>query len=188
VTETGARGNAPAEVDARSSRLRIFAIGGIFVTVDQLTKWWATTALADGPIDVVWTLRFRAIGNTGAAWSVGKGLGPYLGILILIIIIAMYWFRNRIDSGWPFVAYSAIFGGAIGNVLDRLFRGEGWLRGAVVDFIDFQWYPVFNVADMSIVLGGLSLVALSWRSRDEVEGEEVETGPEAADQQADQPT
>jgi len=186
VTETGARGNALAQVDARSSRRRIFAIGGIVVTVDQLTKLWAQTALADGPIDVVWTLRFREIGNTGAAWSIGKGLGPFLGILILIIIGAMYWYRSRIDSGLPFVAYSVIFGGAIGNVLDRLFRGEGWLRGAVVDFIDFQWYPIFNVADMSVVVGSLSLLALSWRSR--AENETVETGPKATGQQADQPT
>ncbi|NOX29542.1 MAG: signal peptidase II [Actinobacteria bacterium] len=186
MTETGAPGHKPAEVDARSSRRRLLAIGGVLVVVDQLTKWWATTALADGPIDVVWTLRFREIGNTGAAWSIGKDLGPFLGILILIIIIAMYFFRSRIDSGRPFVAYSVIFGGAIGNVLDRLFRGEGWLRGAVVDFIDFQWYPVFNVADMSVVVGSLSLIALTWRSGSE--DDTVETGPEAASQQADQPT
>ena len=43
-----------------------------------------------------------------------------------------------------------MIGGALGNVLDRLFRGDGWLRGSVVDFIDFQWCPIFNVADMAV--------------------------------------
>ena len=46
------------------------------------------------------------------------------------------------------VAVGLIVGGAVGNVIDRLFRGDGWFRGGVVDFIDFQWFPIFNVADM----------------------------------------
>ncbi len=52
----------------------------------------------------------------------------------------------------------------MGNLLDRLFRaGNGLLEGAVVDFIDFQWWPVFNVADMAIT-GGAALLALTaWR-------------------------
>ena len=53
------------------------------------------------------------------------------------------------------VGIGLVIGGAIGNVLDRLFRaGDGFLGGAVVDFIDLQWWPVFNVADMAITVGG----------------------------------
>ena len=51
-----------------------------------------------------------------------------------------------------------VLGGAVGNVLDRLLRGEGWLHGSVVDFIDLQWFPVFNVADMGVTIGGALLV------------------------------
>ena len=51
-----------------------------------------------------------------------------------------------------------ILGGALGNLLDRVFRdGHGFLGGAVVDFIDLQWWPVFNVADMAITLGAVAL-------------------------------
>ena len=55
-----------------------------------------------------------------------------------------------------------IVGGALGNVLDRLFRGDGWMHGAVVDFIDFQWFPIFNVADMGVTIGAALLVLHSF--------------------------
>ena len=55
-----------------------------------------------------------------------------------------------------------IIGGAVGNLIDRLFRQEGWLRGGVVDFIDFQWFPIFNVADAAITVGGFLLVLASY--------------------------
>jgi signal peptidase II len=51
-----------------------------------------------------------------------------------------------------------VCGGAAGNVVDRLFRGDAWLRGAVVDFIDFQWWPVFNIADAAITVGAVLLL------------------------------
>ena len=49
-------------------------------------------------------------------------------------------------------------------MLDRLFRGEGWLRGQVVDFIDLQWWPIFNIADMAIVVGGVLLILSTLRA------------------------
>ena len=51
-----------------------------------------------------------------------------------------------------------VIGGALGNVVDRLFRGDGWFHGSVIDFIDLQWWPIFNVADMAITIGGVLLV------------------------------
>jgi signal peptidase II len=54
-----------------------------------------------------------------------------------------------------------VAGGAAGNIVDRLFRGDAWLRGAVVDFIDLQWWPIFNIADAAIVLGAGALVIAS---------------------------
>ena len=46
----------------------------------------------------------------------------------------------------------------MGNVADRLFREQGFFRGRVIDFIDFQWFPIFNVADMAINVGGALIV------------------------------
>jgi signal peptidase II len=50
--------------------------------------------------------------------------------------------------------YGVVLGGVLGNVMDRIFRkGDGFLSGEVVDFIDFQWWPIFNFADMALVTG-----------------------------------
>jgi signal peptidase II len=59
-------------------------------------------------------------------------------------------------------AYALIAGGAIGNVVDRMFREDKWMNGRVVDFIDFQWFPVFNIADSSISVGAVALVCGLW--------------------------
>jgi signal peptidase II len=57
-----------------------------------------------------------------------------------------------------------VIGGSVGNVVDRLFRNDGWFDGAVVDFIDLQWWPIFNVADIGIVIGGGILLLLTLRA------------------------
>jgi signal peptidase II len=60
-----------------------------------------------------------------------------------------------------------VLGGAIGNLLDRAFRpGDGFLGGGVVDFIDLQWWPVFNLADSAIVVGAITLFLLQWQDDD----------------------
>jgi signal peptidase II len=56
------------------------------------------------------------------------------------------------------VVLGLVCGGALGNVVDRLFREDGWMRGGVVDFIDLQWFPVFNLADSAITLGAVAIV------------------------------
>jgi signal peptidase II len=66
------------------------------------------------------------------------------------------------------VAIGMVSGGALGNLIDRAFReGDGLLGGGVVDFIDLQWWPVFNVADAAIVVGALLLFGTQWRDGDE---------------------
>ena len=69
------------------------------------------------------------------------------------------------------VAVGLIVGGAIGNLIDRAFRTDnGFLKGGVVDFIDLQWWPVFNIADAAIVIGGVMMFWLGLKSsKDESE-------------------
>lgn len=137
----------------------IAAIAVAIVVADQLTKTWALNALDDGrTIDLVWTLRFNLAFNTGMAFSRGPGLGPVIGILSLVILVVVLVVLRRQTSTSRLIAGSAVVGGALGNIIDRLFRGDAWMRGAVVDFIDLQWWPIFNIADMAIVLGGVGLV------------------------------
>ena len=68
--------------------------------------------------------------------------------------------RRSVNLAFPMLTVGLLLGGATGNVVDRVFRGHG---GAVVDFIDLQWWPVFNVADTCVVTGALLFVLVSSR-------------------------
>ena len=153
--------------DPRFERLAyLIATAAVVVAIDQLTKWWALNALDDRTIDLFWTLRFRLVFNTGAAFSLIDGLGPVLGLGAVIIVGVLLWIGRVSPDRRTAVALGAIAGGALGNLSDRLFReGDGFLGGAVVDFIDVQFWPVWNVADMAIVVGSAALVLFASRSQ-----------------------
>jgi signal peptidase II len=141
-------------------------VAALVVLLDQLTKHWALNALDTGPKDVVWTLRFNLAFNSGMAFSRGKGLGPVIGALALVVVVGavIALARSRgIQRSWA-LPIGMIVGGAAGNLTDRLFRGDGWLRGSVVDFIDFQWWPIFNVADIGVTVGGAWLLLVTART------------------------
>lgn len=134
------------------------------VAADQLSKTWAVSALDDRVIDLVGSLRLRLVDNTGFAFSIGEGLGPLLGIAAIVISVILWRTRTKLPSGVGQAAVGLVIGGAIGNLLDRLLRGEAWLRGGVVDFIDLQFWPVFNLADSAIVVGVIALFFLFSRA------------------------
>jgi signal peptidase II len=134
-------------------------VAGLWLALDQLTKHWAVNHLADGHVDhLFWTLQFNLAFNSGMAFSRGRGLGPIIGVVALIVIVVLLLSLRRNDSRLGQVAVGMVIGGALGNVADRLFRGDGWLHGSVIDFIDPQWWPIFNVADIGVVVGGILLV------------------------------
>ena len=129
------------------------------VIADQLTKHWALNRLSGGrTIDLVGSLRFNLAFNKGMAFSQATGAGPVIGALGLVIVIVVVSWMRRSARGAAAVAASLIVGGAIGNLVDRLLRGDAWLRGAVVDFVDLQWFPVFNLADSAITIGAATMV------------------------------
>jgi signal peptidase II len=138
------------------------------IVIDQLTKWWALETLTTRTIDLFWTLRFRLAFNTGAAFSMGSDsqFGRYIPFAALLVVALVVWQGRTIGSRLGSVALGLILGGAIGNLIDRLFRAGsgGFMSGAVVDFIDPQWFPIFNIADSGVVVGGFLLVLVSLRT------------------------
>jgi signal peptidase II len=134
-------------------------IAVVVVLLDQLTKHWALDALSDGRIiEVVWTLQFNLAFNSGMAFSRGQGLGPYIAVLATLVIV---WLLVSLRSGGTKLGafgMGCLIGGAAGNLIDRLFRGDAWLHGSVVDFIDFQWFPIFNIADIAVNVGAGALI------------------------------
>lgn len=161
LTAPGAVSSAAAA--RRRSRI-VIAVAAITLVLDQLTKLWAVEALADQRIDVVWKLRFNLVHNTGFAFSTGEGMGPALGLIALVIAVALWRTRHRMQGAVGLVAIGLVLGGALGNLVDRLLRGEAWLRGGVVDFIDFQFWPVFNLADTGIVVGVALMCVSLWQT------------------------
>src|SRR4051812_25224860 len=140
-------------------RLRgALVIAAVVVLVDQLTKHWAVNHLVDHDDHIVWSLWLNLAHNTGMAFSKGTGLGPVIGVLALVVVVGLLVSIGRQSSPLYTPAVGLIVGGALGNVIDRLFRSPGWFRGGVVDFIDVQWWPIFNVADIGVTVGGLLLL------------------------------
>ena len=145
-------------------RVLFGAVAVGWLLLDQLTKTWATSSLDDRTIDVVWTLRFNLAINHGASFSMGTGFGAWIGLLALVVVGLLVWKGGSVRTRLGAVALGMIVGGALGNVLDRAFRGdEGFFHGGVVDFIDFQWWPIFNIADIGVVCGAILLVISTLR-------------------------
>jgi signal peptidase II len=156
-------------IRARSITLGLYATALVVYALDRVTKLWAEAALAGRPpIEVVpGVLSLNYTTNSGGAFGLGRS-APWLfagaTVLVSAVIVVVSFRLNRRPLA---VALGLILGGALGNLTDRILNGPG-LTGHVTDFIDFQVWPVFNLADGAIVTGAV-LLALSSARREEPE-------------------
>ena len=149
----------------RSATRRLWLLIAFIVAADQATKHWALNRLSNArTIDLIGSLRFNLALNKGMAFSQATGAGPIIGALAFVVIIVIVLWLRRNAQGLAGVAAGLIVGGATGNLIDRLLRGDAWLRGAVVDFIDLQWWPIFNIADAAISTGAVLMIVASVRA------------------------
>ena len=159
---------APTIDDAPTRTTHRVLFGAVAVgtfALDQLTKAWARSALETRDVDVVWTLRFHLTVNHAAAFSLGAGFGAWIAVIAVVVVGVLVWKGRSVDSRAGAIALGLIVGGALGNVFDRLVHSDGgFLSGGVTDFIDLQWWPVFNVADMAVVCGAILLAVTFLRS------------------------
>jgi signal peptidase II len=149
---------------ARRSPVGPLALAAVVVVLDQLTKIWAVAALSDGPVEVIGTLlQFRLTRNPGGAFSLLTGLTPVLAVLAVGMVV--YIIRTTRRTSDVVMAYSLglVLGGAVGNLVDRMVRSPGVLRGEVVDFIKVPNWPTFNVADCAITVGVILIAIRGWR-------------------------
>lgn len=155
---------APVQTSASKSNAYVLIV--LVVVFDQLTKHWALNALNAGKtIEIFWTLQFNLVFNSGMAFSQGQGVGRIIGVLAIGVVIGLLISLRRPMSMVTVTGTGLLVGGAIGNISDRLFRGSGWMGGAVVDFIDLQWFPVFNVADSAVTIGAGFLILGAFNAR-----------------------
>ncbi len=147
--------------------LLVLVAGGVYA-LDRWTKHWAVTSLPyNQPIEVIGEFfRLTYTRNSGVAFGLGAGSGfPFYVFSMLAAAVILWMFlTGRADGTRRQVALALVFGGALGNLVDRL------RTGTVVDFLEVgvrQWYwPVFNVADSAVTVG-VVLFALTWSHRDE---------------------
>ncbi len=143
----------------RSVGLRRLLVAGVVVVVvvlaDQLTKWWAVDRLSSGPIHLIGTLDLELSYNTGSAFSLFQRETPVLVVVAAVLVVALAALVWRSPTLGRAAILGLIIGGALGNLSDRLFRAN---HGAVVDFVALHFWPTFNVADSSIVIGCVLLV------------------------------
>ena len=160
--------STPAPVPSGGRRRLHVVLLGLAATVlvlDQATKVWALATLTPGdPVKVAGSaIQLNLIRNPGAAFSIGNGstwvlTAVSLGILVWVVIGA----RKVGNMPWA-VALGLLLGGAVGNLIDRVFRAPGPGRGHVVDFIDYFGLFIGNVADIAIVVGAGIIMVLSFR-------------------------
>ena len=166
-----ASGRARSEPGSTSSTRRALLILGLVVGVvllDQITKAWAVASLSDGPLSIIGDrVELRLSRNPGGAFSILTGFTPLLAVLAAIVAIVLVRVAQRAKDPVMVVALSLVLGGALGNLIDRLFRAPGFLRGEVVDFVRIGAFPSFNVADSAVTIGAVLLLLWGWRDRDE---------------------
>lgn len=155
----------------RTANGRIATLAIAVVGLDQLTKQLVLSFLGYSEEKVVVDGFFKFVhwGNTGAAWSLFRGNNGALALVAVGALVILYLTRHHFDSksGMGQMALGLIFGGIIGNLLDRVFRGH------VIDFLYFYvhqrggselGFPAFNVADSAICTGVGLIFLITWRS------------------------
>lgn len=138
-------------------------------------------------------LTLRETRNSGAAFSIGTGYTIVFTLIASGVVVAIIWTgRNLRSLPWA-VCLGLMLGGALGNLVDRVFRAPAPLEGHVVDWIQVPNWPVFNLADSAVVCGGVLAVILAARGlqldgtriTDDKDGEADEGGAAAAAEPAD---
>ncbi len=133
-------------------------VAAAVIAVDRIFKYIVMTGYSEGNVigELPGFFDFIYVRNTGAAFSLFSDMTLLLGIVSILfcICVAVYWFVRKPKSNIKRAAVALLFAGALGNAIDRIFYGF------VVDFISLKWFdfPVFNIADVAIVVGAFTAV------------------------------
>lgn len=154
----------PAPLKPRKVGL-LAAIAGTVIVLDVISKVVVVATIQPNqPVRVLGGLVYLSlIRNPGAAFSMATGMTWLLALIAIGVVVVIIRMAPRLRSTPWAISLGLVLGGAIGNLIDRIFRAPGFLQGHVVDFVSVfgpnaEYFPVFNVADSAITIGGISLV------------------------------
>jgi signal peptidase II len=150
------------------SVIALAAVAAGVLVLDAVTKNLALAHLTpgDSPRLLGGLIYLSLIRNSGIAFGLASGATVLIACIALAAVVAIARVAPRLRSVPWAVVLGLLLGGAVGNLLDRAFRGPGFLDGRVVDFIsvfgpDAQHFPAFNIADSAITVGAVALVLFS---------------------------
>ena len=139
----------------------IFSIAFAVVILDQFTKFLVKKNFQlNQSMPIIKNIfHLTYVTNTGSAFGLFKGLNVFFVFFSIIVIIAIYCYIKRILGNEKILQFAIglLLGGTIGNLIDRL------VYGAVIDFIDFRIWPVFNMADSAVTISIILIIILLWK-------------------------
>lgn len=143
-----------------------FGVGAAVLVADLLTKRFAATQFASNPVEVIpGFFGFTYLENFGSAFGFFQDGGAVVAmaaiVVTLVVLGAIALERPLLET----VILGLVLGGAVGNLVDRVTRGEGWLDGGVIDWIELWFIPTFNLADASVTVAVALLLIQAWRTR-----------------------
>jgi signal peptidase II len=144
----------------------IYGVAWFVWVLDLATKLWAVSTLSDrSNIKVLGDFfQLTLVRNPGAAFSIAEGATIFLTLFGFFVLAIIFYYSVKITSkGWSVVLGLAM-GGILGNLIDRIFREPGVLRGHVIDWLQVPNFPVFNIADSAIVIAAGISMLLSLRN------------------------
>ncbi|MCA5923670.1 signal peptidase II [Curtobacterium oceanosedimentum] len=154
---------SPAKVSVRALAALAFA-AVVVVGLDQVAKALVVANLPYGePVPVLGSaLQFLYVRNPGAAFSFAVNMTWVFSVISAAVVVAIIVYSRRIRSMWWAIVLGMLLGGALGNLIDRLFREPGFARGHVVDFISTPWMmpAIYNIADSFICISMVVFVLL----------------------------
>lgn len=147
----------------KSRWLSFLAVALAVIALDQVTKALVIANLGLyeqwAPVEALRPyFTFTYVQNTGAAFGIFPNGGIFFMLIAVVVAgVILYFYREMADGHWALsVALGLQLGGALGNLIDRV------RLGYVVDFFDFKFWPVFNIADSAIVVGVFLLLSIMW--------------------------
>ena len=144
----------------------LFSVAWAVWILDLATKIWAVNNLSfKSNIKVIGEFfQLTLVRNPGAAFSFATGATIFLSLFSLVVMVVVLFYAPKITSrGWA-VVLGLVLGGILGNMVDRIFREPGVLRGHVIDWLQLPNFPVFNIADTAIVSAALLSMVLTARN------------------------
>ncbi|WP_052091634.1 signal peptidase II [Modestobacter caceresii] len=169
-SSTGATPAAATGPRGRSRARLLLVLATVVLALDLATKLVVVATLSDRePLRLLGgALYLTEARNTGAAFSFAEGATVVFSLIALAVVVVIVRSARRMYSTAWAVTLGLVLGGALGNLIDRVFRDPGFLQGGVVDFISVfdpygRVFPIFNIADSAIVCGGVLGVLLAFR-------------------------